>query len=166
VLKGVLPTIATPEAEKTYRVVYAVHELLDAAQTRFIGLVTLRSLDANSFALPAHLFPPSTLTVPRSVLTVELGYLFLPIAWSRGFATESVDAVLSACGVAPSYWEPFKQVYVRAVVAAENPASLKVVAKCGMRKLGVHTWKGEKAWLAGQWRDELDFHIWGIWVPE
>jgi RimJ/RimL family protein N-acetyltransferase len=181
-----LPIVPSPSeggaSEKSYRLVYAVHELLDptAAQqegeeeeeeeeeestpTRFIGLINLRSLDKSSFALPAHLFPPCTLTNPSSILTVELGYLFLPVSWSRGFATESVTAVLRTCRGAPGFWEPYTRVYVRAVVSVENSGSLKVVEKIGMEELGVHEWKGEKAWFAGMWRDRLEFGIWGTWM--
>jgi hypothetical protein len=167
VLKGILPN---PEDKTMYRVLYAVHEILPSQETRFIGLITVRSLGGpNDAALPDHLFPTSTISTPASpssVLTLELGYQFLPLAWSRGFATESLAAVFSGCRKAKSFWEPFKQVYMRAIVNAENPASLRVLSKGGMKELGVWEWTGEAVWLAGKWRERGDLHIWGMWLIE
>jgi RimJ/RimL family protein N-acetyltransferase len=53
---------------------------------------------------------------------------------------------------------------VRAIVCTENPGSLRVVEKIGCKELGVHEWRGEKAWFAGRWRDRLEFVIWGVWL--
>jgi RimJ/RimL family protein N-acetyltransferase len=155
-----------------YRVTYAIHEIdttLDVSgeehQARFIGTVSIRSLGgANDLALPADLFPSSISS--SGVLSVEISYQFLPTAWSRGFATESVTAVLSACRQAKSFWAPFEGVYVRAIVNAENPASLGVMRKSGMGDLGLWQWTGEKVWLAGEWRDQSDLFIWGMWLIE
>jgi hypothetical protein len=33
-----------------------------------------------------------------------------------------------------------------------------------MRELGVYEWVGERAWLAGMWRERCSFHILGSWV--
>lgn len=54
--------------------------------------------------------------------------------------------------------------FVRAIVDAGNDGSLKVMGKSGMRELGVHEWRGQKAWIAGEWRDRMVLWIWGMWL--
>lgn len=159
-LKICLPCPENPQAT---RIAYAVHETSYDSATRFIGLVTIKSLTENVLPEMNHLLPSSTLDF-SAVLNLELAYQFLPIAWGRGFATESLAAVFAACRETPGLWKPYKQVFLRAIVAAENPGSLGVMKKSGLEELGVHEWRGEKAWLAGKWRDSLVMHIWGLWL--
>jgi RimJ/RimL family protein N-acetyltransferase len=165
-MKGSLPMTTNEGGAKTYRVVYAVHESedLENTQGRLIGLITLRSLGPNDLALPDHIFPASSLT--SECLIVELGYQFLPGAWGKGFATESINAVFEACKKEKNFWEPYKKMFVRAIVNAENPASQRVMAKCGAKELGVHIWDGEGLWLGGRWRTTDSLHIFGMFVVE
>jgi RimJ/RimL family protein N-acetyltransferase len=173
VMRGALPTTTNEGEAKTYRVVYAVHELLpgpttnkdlENLQERFIGLLTLRSLGPDNLALPAHMF--SALSLTPECLTMELGYQFLPGAWGKGFATESINAVFEACKKEKHFWEPYERVFVRTIVNAENAASRRVMAKCGGKELGVHVWEGESLWLAGKWRTTDILHIFGKFVVE
>lgn len=97
---------------------------------------------------------------------MELGYSFLPGAWNKGFATESLNAVFEACKRTPTFWAPFEKVYVRAIVNKENPGSLRVMAKTGMTELGVYVWTGNPIWLAGKWTERSDLHIWGMFLVD
>ena len=172
-MAGYLPT--SEGQETTYRVVYAVHSVLGRTSdsvsgvpqledqgnksTELIGLVFLRSLDADALALPESLTLPGA--AAPTTLTVELAYQFLPIGWGRGFATESLEAVFEACKRARSFWEPFDEVHLRAIVNEDNPASLRVMEKIGMTKCGIYAWTG-KLWLAGGWRERDNLHIFGM----
>jgi RimJ/RimL family protein N-acetyltransferase len=176
-MKGYLPT--KEGEEKTYRVVYAVHKVLesmsDSAEddpqpadnrgipTEFIGLVNLKSLGTHNLSLPENLTLPAA--AASTTLTAELSYMFLPIGWGKGYATESVNAVLDSCKRARSFWRPFSKLYVRAIVNEGNPASLRVMEKTGMTKRGVYDWTG-KVFLAGGWRERDRLHIFGMHLLE
>jgi RimJ/RimL family protein N-acetyltransferase len=94
---------------------------------------------------------------------VELGYLFLPWSWGKGFATEAVRAVLEEYRKANSFWAPYKRVYVRAVVDSGNPESLRVLEKVGLEKRGTPEWEGERVWLAGRWRESREL-VYGMYL--
>jgi hypothetical protein len=57
-------------------------------------------------------------------------------------------------------------VYVRAIVVAENTASMRVVEKGGLSELGVVMWEGEPVWLAGRMSGREELRIWGGWLVE
>ena len=168
--------------DKTYRVVYAVHEVIEPASTNglvqgetrhtadqadppteFIGCVNLKSLEAGGLDLPDDLTLPAA--AASTTLTVELSYSFLPTAWRKGYATESVKAVFEACKQTPSFWSPYEKVYVRAIVNHGNPASIRVMNKTGLRERGVYVWTG-RIFLAGEWRVRDDLHIFGTHLLE
>lgn len=128
--------------------------------TRFVGVVALVSSDANSLLLPDHLILPDPAT-KTPTLSTEISYLFLPLAWGKGYATESVNAMFEACKRARAFWAPFANVYVRAIVNRENPASLRVMGKTGMVERGVYEWSGEPIFLAGEWTVRSTLHIFG-----
>ena len=172
-MQSALPTTTHDGEAKSYRIVYAIHELLEPPSdptshentpTKFIGLVTLRSIGPNSLPLPADIFPASIFN--PDCLTMELGYQFLPVAWGKGYATSAVTAVLDACKKEESFWDGYEKVFVRAIVNGENPASRRVMAKSGMQELAVHVWQGEGLWLAGRWRTTDDLYIFGKFMKE
>ncbi|KAF2153186.1 hypothetical protein K461DRAFT_240577 [Myriangium duriaei CBS 260.36] len=170
VVKGVLPT--GQAGDNTYRVSYAVHQILGEPQTivqgdkqtEFIGMVSLWSCGDRSLPLPENLTIPAA--AATTTLTVELGYMFLPNSWGKGYAAESLTAVLNACKRAPMFWSPFSKVYMRAIVNDENPASLRVMAKAGVPEKGLYEWTGDKIFLGGRWRERDNLHIFGKYLLE
>lgn len=167
--------------EKPYRVVYAVHraheptrEIVEGEEaqsteqgeeeTELLGLVNLRSLDSTALALPEQFTLP--VTAGTMTLTVEIAYKFLPDAWGKGYATESVKAVFEACKRARSFWTPFSKVNVRAIVNGGNPASRRVMHKTGMAELGVYELNDRRIYLAGEWRDRHSLHIFAMHLIE
>lgn len=151
---------------------YAIHEILqlptngpnteevnEERPTRFIGLISIRSLGPKDYFFPEKYTLESALD--PSVLSTELGYQFLPVAWGRGFATEAVDAVLKSLVRGALFWEPYKRLYVRALVNEENPASLGVMRKLGLQNLGMWEYKGEPLFLGGKWTNTSRVFIFG-----
>jgi RimJ/RimL family protein N-acetyltransferase len=69
-------------------------------------------------------------TEPKHFLTWEIGYIFSPKYQNKGYATEASRAVINYA---------FKKLGTHRIVAycsQDNPASWKVLEKCGMRKEG------------------------------
>ena len=128
--------------------------------TEFIGHIGLASLDAGSLVLPEHLTIPAA--AASTTLTVELAYSFLPRGWGKGYATESLNAVFTTCKRARSFWAPFTNVWVRAIVNDENLASQRVMAKTPMKFKGVFEWSGMTLFLAGRWQKEGKIFIYGM----
>lgn len=164
-MQNYIPTNTVEGQSKTYKIAYAAHQILDLqnteSKTQFIGLITLASAAGSGLVLPEHLILPASESATTH--TVILAYSFLPRGWGRGFATESVAAVLDACEKATTFWEPFKRVYLRGVVNDGNPASLRVMEKLGIQERGIYEWTG-KIWLAGGWRYKDDLHIFGKYL--
>ena len=178
VIKNYLPT--NEGEENNYRVAYAVHKVLESMSTsvegesqsaeqgkrstEFVGLVTLKSMDARSLALPEDLTLPAA--AATTTLTVEIAYMFLPTGWGKGYATESVEVVFESCKRARSFWTPFSKLYVRAIVNEDNPASQRVMEKTGMTKRGVYDWTGKAIFLCGEWRERDSLGIYGMYLLE
>ncbi|KIW16823.1 hypothetical protein PV08_04013 [Exophiala spinifera] len=174
------------ERRKAHRVTFAVHEIRNdddgcnsgqdhnqgrvqrqaehprPHETRFIGLVALVHVDADNLVLPEHLSPSAS----ETSLILELSYSFLPDAWGKGYATESVNAVLAACGRCVSLWSPYAQVYVRAIVNGENRPSLRVMEKTAMVKKGVYELNDRPVFLAGKIRQHHVLHIYGMYLVD
>ena len=69
--------------------------------------------------------------VERQGRSIELGYVIAPAEKNCGYASEALRAAIEALLV--EGWES-----VRAAAFAENPASMRVMEKCGMTRSG-HT---------------------------
>ena len=166
-MKGRLPT--GEGMDPAHRVVYVIHRFLKSTNivtedestsqdgghqaTELLGSVALNTLCASSLVLPENL--TLSAAANTTTLTVELGYMILPIGWNKGYATESIMTVFEACRKARSFWYPFSKLYIRAIVDEENPASLRVMEKIGMAERGIYDW-GESKKL----------HIFGVHLLE
>ncbi|KAL8795147.1 MAG: hypothetical protein Q9195_002302 [Heterodermia aff. obscurata] len=180
--QGSLPASEEGKEEtKSYRILYAVHTAHDETtsdvvnsqaqslesetiSTELIGLVSLKSTNSSSLALPEHLTIPAD--AAATTLTVDLAYMFLPAAWGKGYATETLEAVFEGCRRARSFWTPYSKVYVRAIVNEENPASMRVMHKTEMIEKGVYVWTGQPVFLAGKWVERSSLHIYGMHLLE
>jgi RimJ/RimL family protein N-acetyltransferase len=144
-----------------HRFAYIVHELAEGSEgneEQFIGLITLRSLSPFETKFPPRDKHSSTSTL----LSLELAYMFLPKSWGRGFATESIAAVLENCArVSAAYWTRYETVVVRAIVNDENAASQRVMEKCGMGEPEVVEFEGGRFFIAGKWRTRHRLFVYG-----
>lgn len=153
--------LAKPHVEgeaKVWKIPYAVHEVLESSESRFIGLVSLRSIADEETKEPPREGHASTATR----LSLEIAYSFLPTAWGKGYATESISALLEACGRVPAaYWAPYESVLVRAIVHHENVPSQRVMEKCGMGEPGVLEFEGGNYFIAGYWQSKHRLFVYG-----
>lgn len=164
-----LPPSASQPAKQAYKIAYAVHETLQENTSRFIGLITIVSLPEYHLPLPADLVIPKA--QESTTLVTELAYSFLPFSWGRGYATESLSAVLNAVRspASSAFWAPWDAVWMRVIVNRRNPASVKVMRKFvgkGVVEKGLYVWMGEKILIGGEWRTEDDLCIFGAWLRE
>ena len=82
--------------------------------------------------------------------TAELGYVITRALWSRGYMTEAVKAVIDElfrCG--------FKRIIARHHY--DNPASGRVMEKCGMHRTGME--KAERKFDSGELCDVIVYSI-------
>lgn len=151
-LQNILPVSHLEDGEKVHRFPYAVHKIAgndESKEEQFIGLITLRTLSTSETKFPPRDKHGSTSTS----LSLELAYMFLPQSWGRGYATESIAAVLKTCARVPAgHWTPYEKVVVRAIVNDENAASQRVMEKCGMKRPEVVEFEGGRFFIAGKWR--------------
>lgn len=86
--------------------------------------------------------------------TVEIGYSLARSHWNRGLMTEAVHAVLQEC------FEVLKLHRVEALHFSANPASGRVMEKCGMRYEGHMR---QKIFNKGEFRDT---EMWAILLTD
>lgn len=142
--KAILPEPHGEREGAEYGASYVVHEKFNG---KFLGLLTVHP-DKDP-KLPEELEIPAA--EASKTLVVELAYLFLPSSWGKGFATESVRAVLDTYRQATSFWDPYNRLLIRAVVDTGNLESIRVLEKVGLEKRGEHKWEGDPIWLASAW---------------
>lgn len=125
--ESVLDLVTNEIAGKTYMFPQFQHR--EDAEPLFQRLVTL-SHDDTRFVAGVYLdgrFIGMMNDVERKDGAIEMGYAYLPAYYNRGYATEAfrgaIDYLLS---------NGFTKVIAGAFV--ENPASLRVMQKCGMTK--------------------------------
>jgi RimJ/RimL family protein N-acetyltransferase len=86
----------------------------------------------------------------RETQEAEIGYLFHPDVWRNGYATEVAQALI-AFG--------FTQLGAHRITArcnADNPASARVMEKCGMQREAHFR---RRLWGHGRWWDEFVYAI-------
>jgi RimJ/RimL family protein N-acetyltransferase len=98
-----------------------------------IGMVTLDRRDA---ARPGH--------VHRGAGEVELGYLFLPAAWGRGYATEACTAALGW------FADAFPGEPVVLCTQTANNRALRLATKLGFTEVARFEEYGAEQWF-GAW---------------
>lgn len=80
----------------------------------------------------------------------EIGFIFHPDIWGRGFASEALCAVLAGA------FAVYKLQAVNADVDPRNGASLQLLSRLGFRETG----RRERAWLVGElWCDSVDLRL-------
>ncbi|TLD27932.1 hypothetical protein E2P81_ATG06278 [Venturia nashicola] len=160
---------------KSHHGVYFVHKILTpttgnendpdqavASKTDLVGRVSFRT-EKTFPNIPAEFTVPTS--VEKGVLSLEVGYRFLGSEWGKGFATEALVAVLEGMKSSEKFLSPFTKLYVEAMCSHENPGSIRVLEKVGMKSLGMYSWEGEKVFLNGAMRDTCVL-VHGMWLVE
>lgn len=171
-LQHVLPIQGEEQDQRKHRVAYVVHKLRTDDKTthdgkteskpeELLGVVTFRPSQGipltDDFTVDDK---PGT-----GVLKLVMGYMFLPSAWGKGYATETLGAALGACKRSTNFWFPWKKVYFEGFVSPDNPASMRVMEKSGTKHVGTFVWEGEPVFLAGAWR-ECKVNVYSCWIVE
>jgi RimJ/RimL family protein N-acetyltransferase len=94
------------------------------------------------------------------LLRMELGYMFLPAHWGKGYAAEAVKAVLESYASSTNWWRRDtgrgfalkEKLWMRAVTGPTNTKSIRVAEKVGLDKMGFHEWEGEDTFVGGAWQ--------------
>ena len=135
-MAGVLPRSATGDQVK---VAFAVWPMTTTASgtpdSQAVGILTLLS---TTFRLASETTTTTTAAADPEDdgAVVELGYLFHPDSWGRGYATESLRALLEAYVQQRAARSPDAPFEIRASAHGENRASVRVLEKLGFEELG------------------------------
>lgn len=160
---------------KSHHGVYFVHKILGPTagnkqgpeqavepETELVGRVSFRT-EKTFPEIPAEFTVPTNLE--KGVLSLEVGYKFLGSEWGHGFATEALAAMLDGMKDSKGFLSPFTKLYVEGICSPENPGSIRVLEKVGMKSLGMYSWEGEKVFLNGAMRDTCVL-VYGQWMVE
>lgn len=126
----------------------------------FIGIITLLPQQSvlpmplvSEYLDSSQSAPSVKAREPADVETVQLGYLFLPDYWGKGYATESVAAVLSHYrDFKASICDP-KPTYIESVMHNANIGSIRVMEKLEFPVVGIKVWGLEPVMLGGELRE-------------
>jgi RimJ/RimL family protein N-acetyltransferase len=108
----------------------------------------------------------------KPILFRTLGYALFESAWGKGYATETISALMASFKILQSsVRERAKEegkedvwTFVKAEVDDGNPASKKVMDKLGFENMGKAVVEdGKMIFLGGQWRDPV-YWVYGRWV--
>lgn len=101
-----------------------------------IGQLGVRDCVEYGVPFSDHLTLPDSVATRDSVLKMDVGYMFLPEAWGKGYCPEALAAFLQAYHDASDFWAPYPGVWIQAIVVPTNVKSQKVVEKAGFKHLG------------------------------
>ncbi len=126
--KGLLSILADGDVQKTYMI---PENATQAQMQRIAQRIIALSHDSAHFTRGIYLQDTLIGLVNDVEVTddhMELGYAIHPAHWNRGYATEMLKAASQAL-----FARGFSA--VRAGAFSQNTASLRVMEKCGMKKL-------------------------------
>lgn len=121
---------------------WAVYVTDALAPNQCAGIVTLR--------------PQSDPTKPDPDIcnTWELGYLYRPQYWGKGYATESCSAAIDSLRKELEGVSSTSGLNLVAKTDPDNEESLRVLKKLGFYMVEHKKLGGPQRFLAGQWRDD------------
>jgi RimJ/RimL family protein N-acetyltransferase len=136
----------------------------------FIGIVTLLPQES---VLP---IPPTSEDLnriqstspdegrgPPDIETLQLGYLFLPEFWGKGYGTESATAILSHYRDFKASIGDSRPTYIEAVVHGANIGSTRVMERLQFPIVGIKVWGDELIMLGGELRENRT-NIYGMYL--
>lgn len=108
-----------------------INHCLDSCHNEQLPCFVIFELDTNAFAGRAYFDELKD--------EIKIGYLFHKEFWDKGYATETLCALLD--------WakQHIDAEYIIAYASKENPASLRVMEKCGMTYYKDGSYKGMKS---------------------
>lgn len=84
----------------------------------------------------------------------ELGYILHPSVWGRGYATEAVGAFVE------HFWQTWPDLdFIEARVDEGNPASSRVLCKCGFVRVQRLEGAAELPWLEPRVRNLVVYRV-------
>lgn len=109
-----------PEKNEINRFASRIGEFITQYQARGLPCFTIIDLETDEYA-------GSCGFAPNEIGEVEVGYIFLKKYWGKGFATETLDALIK--------WakKNLDVEYIIGYTVAEHLASCRVMEKCGMK---------------------------------
>jgi hypothetical protein len=140
-----------------YRVAYIVHlkktnedaSDIEGNALQAIGIITIHQGQLYGVPFSESLTISPEIAEHDAVLKQELGYMFIPQVWRKGYCTEAVQGLIRACKDNSAFWKPYRGLFLHVVVGAANFRSVKIPEKVGIKRRGVHKWDGEPVFLGG-----------------
>lgn len=125
----------------------AAHDRVDQSRAWLQGMLDIPAGEGEDFAVE---YAGRVIGKAGFYRFPEIGYIFHPDVWGRGFAGEALRPVLDRAFILHHLEQ------AEADVDPRNQASLKLLAKLGFREVGRRT----RTWLVGgTWCDSVDLRL-------